>query len=179
MESGTGPKRCSRAKGRWGGWCVAASFYLYDVFLRLTVDIVTSQLQRDFALDADGVSALFASSFFYAYAATQLPVGVLLDRAGPRRTIAGAALLSAAGCFMFAGAHAAWVGALARVISGLGCGCGWLGAIKVTRVHRQDTHSTQCHCSDVPTRQRGGLVSDLQLKPSLIRLAGASPRWQH
>jgi fucose permease len=118
---------------RWGGWAVAAFFYLFDVFLRLTVDVCTSKLQAEFGLSAAAVSGAFSSSFFYGYAAMQLPIGILLDRLGPRATIALASLVSGAGCLLFSCAHSTAVGAVARVISGVGCGCGWLGAVKVTR----------------------------------------------
>ena len=118
---------------RWGGWAVAGAFYLFDAFLRLTVDVVTSELQAEFSLTADAVSAAFSSSFFYGYAAMQIPVGYLLDRLGPRHTIIIAALLSAAGSLVFSVSNVTWVGALARALSGVGCGCGWLGAVKVTR----------------------------------------------
>jgi MFS family permease len=118
---------------QWGGWCVAGLFYLFDVFLRLTVDVITSELQAEFTLSADGVSSAFSSSFFYGYAAMQMPVGFFLDRIGPRWTILLASLLSCFGCVLFSCADTVWVGTVARVVSGIGCGCGWLGAVKVTR----------------------------------------------
>jgi MFS family permease len=118
---------------QWLGWMVAGSFYLYDVFLRLTCDVITSKLQADFNLNADQVSASFSSSFFYGYAAMQLPVGYLIDTIGPRYTIIIASLLSGFGCVLFSFAESVYIGILARVLSGIGCGCGWLGAVKVTR----------------------------------------------
>lgn len=128
------PSCCKRHRGsQWGGWAVAAAFYLFDVFLRLTVNVVTSKLQEEFNLTAAAVSAAFSSSFFYAYAAGQIPVGFALDVLGPRATIALASLLSAAGCVLFSCAETETVGMVARIISGFGCGCGWLGAVKVTR----------------------------------------------
>ena len=109
---------------RWAGWLVAGTFYLFDVFLRLTCDVITSQLQADFNLSADAVSAAFASSFFYGYAAMQIPVGILLDKLGARYTIILASLLSCVGCLLFSFAETIVVGTIARVISGIGCGCG-------------------------------------------------------
>ena len=131
-SSTTPPLRRHRGS-QWGGWAVAASFYLFDVFLRLTVNVVTSKLQKEFDLSAAEVSAAFSSSFFYAYAAGQIPVGFALDFLGPRATIVGASLLSCVGCVLFSFAESAAVGTAARIISGVGCGCGWLGAVKVTR----------------------------------------------
>lgn len=115
------------------GWVVAAMFYLFDVFLRLTVDVVTAKLQVDFNLSAQAISTAFSSSFFYGYAAMQIPVGTLLDQLGPKKTIICASLLSSFGCVLFSFATTTRVGTVARVLSGVGCGCGWLGAVKVTR----------------------------------------------
>eukprot|EP00164_Ancoracysta_twista_P011423 GFYU01017597.1.p1 GENE.GFYU01017597.1~~GFYU01017597.1.p1 ORF type:complete len:537 (-),score=73.76 GFYU01017597.1:18-1628(-) len=138
----TGPNQGSRKSDdtrrkkrwrAWAGWGVGASLYLFDLFLRLTIDVTTSTLQSVFQLGASEVSSAFASSFFYAYAVVQLPMGLLLDRLGPRITICLASLLCVIGCFLFSIAETVAMGTFARIIQGVGCGCGWLGALKVTR----------------------------------------------
>ena len=35
---------------------------------------------------------------------------------------------------LFSFAKLPWVGLVGRILTGVGCGCGWLGAIKVCRV---------------------------------------------
>ena len=117
----------------WASWAVAAAFYLFDVFLRLSTDVVTEDLQRDFGAGADTVASAFGASFFYAYAAVQLLVGVCLDKAGPRATLCACALLAGGGAVVFGFAPTIAVGTIGRVISGIGCGAGWLGAVKVVR----------------------------------------------
>jgi hypothetical protein len=112
---------------------VAASFYLFDVFLRLSTDVVTDDLQRDFGVGKDAVASAFGASFFYAYAAVQLLVGVFLDKAGPRATICVCALLAGGGAVVFGFAPTVAVGTIGRVLSGIGSGAGWLGAVKVVR----------------------------------------------
>ena len=79
------------------GWIVAATFYLYDVFIRLSVNVTVGDLESEFNITASGVTSYFSSSFFYAYAAVQLPVGIGLDFLGPRFTLMGASLLCAFG----------------------------------------------------------------------------------
>ena len=128
------PRQRTRAPWRrWAGWGVAVAFYMFDLLLRLAPNVVTLKLQRDFDLGAAAVSAAFGSSFFYAYAAVQFPVGWLLDRLGASRTIALAALLAGGGALLFASARTVAVGTAARSLSGLGCGAGWLGAVKMIR----------------------------------------------
>mmetsp|Transcript_34738 Transcript_34738/g.79247 ORF Transcript_34738/g.79247 Transcript_34738/m.79247 type:complete len:455 (+) Transcript_34738:93-1457(+) len=146
---------------RWGGWTVAALFYLYDVMCRLSVNVVEIDVQRNFDIGAGTVSAVFGSSFFYGYAAVQLWIGFALDGLGPKRTIFLSAMLSCGGTFLFGIAHTVWLGTLARVISGIGCGCGWLGAIKVCR----NSFGTDSHTARIMIATTcalgglGGLVS--------------------
>jgi MFS family permease len=56
---------------------------------------------RDFAVGA-AVLGNMSAAYFYGYAGMQIPVGILLDRFGPRRLITIAALCCAGGCVLFA-----------------------------------------------------------------------------
>ena len=71
---------------RWLGWGVSALFFCFDVFARLTIDVIRDTLQSEFDLTASTVTTYFGSSFFYAYAAMQIPMGFGLDALGPRKT---------------------------------------------------------------------------------------------
>ena len=68
----------------------SAAFFLFDVFLRLTTDVVAEDFSRDFGLDADALSPACSTPFFLSYAVVQLPGGFTLDRFRPRRTLAAA-----------------------------------------------------------------------------------------
>jgi MFS family permease len=56
---------------------------------------------RDFAASGTVVGYLLAA-YFYAYALMQIPVGVLMDRCGPRRLLNAAALIAALDSAVFA-----------------------------------------------------------------------------
>ena len=116
------------------GWLVASSFYLCDVFLRLSVDVVTNDVQREFNMTAQQVSSAFGSSFFWSYAAMQLPIGWTLDALGPRRTLFSCALLCGIGSLGFGISKSIASGVIARVVMGMASSGGWLGALKVARM---------------------------------------------
>ncbi len=116
------------------GWLVASSFYLCDVFLRLSVDVVTNDVQREFNMTAEEVSSAFGSSFFWSYALMQIPAGWLLDAVGPSRTISGCALLCGFASLGFGYSRTAASGIIARIVMGLASSGGWLGALKVSRL---------------------------------------------
>ena len=115
------------------GWAVASAFYLCDLFLRLSVDVVRADIQREFNMTASRVSSAFGSSFFWSYAAMQLPIGWILDVLGPSRTIASCSFLAATASIAFGFAKTVTFGVLARVLMGIASSAGWLGALKVAR----------------------------------------------
>ncbi|HSO61652.1 MAG TPA: MFS transporter, partial [Desulfobacterales bacterium] len=73
---------------------------------------------------------LLTSAYFVSFAAFQLPLGVMLDRFGPRRVAAGLLVFAAAGAMMFGmagGLSGLFVG---RALIGLGVSAGYMAAIK-------------------------------------------------
>lgn len=78
---------------------------------------------REFGLSAGGLG-LLSGIYFFAFALFQLPLGVLLDRYGPRRVNATLLLVAAAGGLWFSLSRSAAELTLARALIGLGVsGC--------------------------------------------------------
>lgn len=78
---------------------------------------------REFELSAGGLG-LLSGIYFFAFALFQLPLGVLLDRYGPRRVNATLLLVAAAGGLWFSLARSTVELTLARALIGLGVsGC--------------------------------------------------------
>jgi MFS family permease len=63
--------------------------------------VMVGELMRDFSVGA-AVLGHLSAAYFYGYAGMQIPVGLLLDRFGPRRLMTVAALVCAGGCVLFA-----------------------------------------------------------------------------
>ena len=78
---------------------------------------------RDYGLSAAGLG-LLSGIYFFSFALFQLPLGVLLDRYGPRRVNASLLMVAAAGGLWFALAGSTLELTLARALIGLGVsGC--------------------------------------------------------
>src|SRR5579884_3613957 len=75
----------------WLVCCLGALFYCYEYFLRISPSVMTQDLMRVYHLDAAMLGNL-AAFYYYAYTPMQLPVGVLMDRFGPRRLLVFACL---------------------------------------------------------------------------------------
>jgi MFS family permease len=78
----------------------AAGYFLSYLF-RTVNAVLSPYLARDLGLDAAALG-LLTSAYFIAFAAAQLPLGLLLDRFGPRRVETGLLLLAAVGAALFA-----------------------------------------------------------------------------
>ena len=75
-------------RGRaWAIYFVCICCYMLSMFYRVSVTVISPQLSADLGLDAARLSDLSAA-FFYAFAAAQIPLGLMLDRWGTRRVMA-------------------------------------------------------------------------------------------
>jgi MFS family permease len=102
----------------------------FSMFYRVTNAVIAPDLVRDFNLDAERLGML-GSAFFYAFALFQIPIGILLDRIGPRRVMAFCALVGAAGAFVFASAGSYLTAFIGRVLLGIGMASAFVGSFKV------------------------------------------------
>jgi MFS family permease len=106
----------------------AVGFYLTNLFRTINA-LISDQLTSDLALGAADLG-LLTSVYFLTFAAAQIPIGILLDRYGPRR-VESALLLVAAGGAAFFGASQAFVPlVLARALIGLGVAAALTAGVK-------------------------------------------------
>ena len=117
----------------WRGYlafALAACFFGHEFVQRVSTSILVSELMAEFSVGGAVLGSLSAF-YFYAYAGMQIPVGVLMDRFGPRRLMSVAAAVSAAGALIFATAQAIEFAYLGRAMIGLGASFSWIGALTV------------------------------------------------
>jgi predicted MFS family arabinose efflux permease len=81
--------------------------------------VLAPTLVAEFGLSAGGLG-LLSSMYFLSFALCQLPVGVAMDRFGPRRVNAALLLVAAAGGAWFASAESAAAAIAARALIGVG-----------------------------------------------------------
>ena len=81
--------------------------------------VLAPTLVAEFGLSASGLG-LLSSMYFFSFALCQLPVGVAMDRYGPRRVNAALLLVAAAGGAWFAHAETAATAMAARALIGVG-----------------------------------------------------------
>jgi predicted MFS family arabinose efflux permease len=94
--------------------------YVLSQFYRAFLAIVAGDLSRDLGLDAADLGALSAI-WFATFAVAQFPVGMALDRAGPRRTMAGFMTMAVAGAAWLSQARGFPECLAAMALIGIGC----------------------------------------------------------
>jgi MFS family permease len=117
---------------------VAVFFYVFLPFalghylsslLRNVNAVLAPSLVGSLAL-TPGQLGLLTSAFFFSFALVQLPVGIALDRYGPRKVQLVLMLLGALGVLMFAKGHNFTQLVLARAVMGFGLGGCFMSAVK-------------------------------------------------
>jgi MFS family permease len=103
--------------------------YFLSYLYRVVNAVIAPDLVRDVGLDANHLG-LLTSAYFLTFAAFQLPLGILLDRFGPRRTEATLLLFAAAGAFVFGLADSAAGLIAGRALIGLGVSACLMAAFK-------------------------------------------------
>ena len=109
---------------------LAAGYFLSYLFRNVN-GVVAGDIMRDLGIGADALG-LLTSVYFLTFAAAQLPVGVLLDRYGPRRIQCALFLFAAVGAGLCA-LHSGFVGLLlGRALIGLGTAGGLVAGLKAS-----------------------------------------------
>jgi predicted MFS family arabinose efflux permease len=106
-----------------------ASGYFMSYLLRAVNAVVAPDIVKDVGL-SPGQLGLLTAAYLGAFALFQLPLGVLLDRYGPRKVQSGLLTLAALGCLAFAAAPG-FAGLLAaRALIGFGFSAGLMASYK-------------------------------------------------
>lgn len=106
-----------------------AGGYFLSYLFRSTNAVIAPQLIAEIGLDA-GDLGLLTSTYFLAFAGFQLPLGLLLDRYGPRRVQSALLLSAALGAALFALGDSLLTLAIARGFIGLGVAGGLMASFK-------------------------------------------------
>lgn len=109
-------------------WGLAAAFYLFGFFQRVLPASLADLLMRDFALSAVALGNLSAL-YYYAYAAVQLPTGVLVHRLGPARLLLAGSVLAGIGALLFALGSSMLVAGAGRALIGVAHGVAWVSML--------------------------------------------------
>lgn len=117
-------------RNRWSLFIILAVQYLIVYFHRVSPAVVAQDLVASFGISATALGVL-ASAYFYSYAFMQIPVGVLSDSWGPKKTIILFSLIASAGVIGFGLAPNFGLAVAARAVVGLGLAAVFVSTMKI------------------------------------------------
>ena len=106
----------------------AAGYFLSYLF-RVVNAVIAPDLIHDVGASSSQLGMLTAT-YFLTFAAFQLPLGILLDRFGPRRVEAMLLVVAALGAFVFSRAETIWGLVCGRALIGFGVSACLMAAFK-------------------------------------------------
>lgn len=117
----------------WMIWIIASIFYAYQYILRVMPNILLDDIMQRFSIDA-ATFGQFSGVYYLGYSLMHLPIGIMLDRYGPRKVMSLCMLITVAGLtpLIFAD-H--WVfPIIGRFLIGIGSSAAILGVFKIIRM---------------------------------------------
>ena len=139
----------------------AAGYFLSYLFRTINGPI-SDRLVQEFGLGPQNLGAL-TSLYFLAFAAFQIPAGLLIDRHGPRRVQAGLLLVAALGAAAFAVASGPATLMLGRALIGLGASAALVTGLKAIVLWLPEARRTSANALLVTCGGLGATASTVPL----------------
>lgn len=114
-------------------WFVASLSYAYQYIIRVLPNILLLDITEIFNIDA-ALYGQFSGLYYIGYAAAHIPIGIMLDRYGPKKVMCICILLNVLGLLPLLYSDN-WLLLIAgRILIGIGSAAAILGVFKVIRM---------------------------------------------
>ncbi len=117
----------------WGIWIIASLFYAYQYILRVMPNIMLDNFIQQFHIDTV-VFGQFSGIYYLGYSLIHLPIGIMLDRFGPRKVMTACILLTVLGLMPLLFAEQWTYPLIGRLLIGMGSSAAILGTFKIIRI---------------------------------------------
>ena len=110
---------------------MGALFYCYEFVLRIVPGALQGELSEAFGHISAATFGQLAALYYFAYSPMQMPVGMLMDRFGPRRLLSFACLCCTFGSFLFSYSSSLMIAGTGRFLVGLGSSFAFVGVLSL------------------------------------------------
>src|SRR5690348_3965634 len=117
----------------WFVWVIASIFYAYQYVLRVMPNIMMDDIMQRFHIDAT-VFGQFSGIYYLGYSLMHLPIGIMLDRFGPRKVMTVCILLPVVGLLPLIFSENWYYPLVGRALIGVGSSAAILGTFKIIRM---------------------------------------------
>ena len=114
-------------------WLVVSFFYAYQYIIRVLPNLLMPEITQKFALTPSQFGQ-FSGIYYIGYAIMHIPLGIALDRVGPKKILPLCVLLTTIGIFSLVFASHWSFPIVGRLLMGIGSSAAILGVFKIIRV---------------------------------------------
>lgn len=123
----------------WLVWIIVSIFYSFQYVLRVMPNIMMDDLTQQFHIDSAAFGQ-FSGVYYLGYSLMHLPIGIMLDRVGPKKVMTGCILLTVIGLLPILYSDHWIYPLLGRALIGVGSSAAILGTFKVIRMSFQERY---------------------------------------
>lgn len=139
MTPNVNPQQSRLVRLRWTAFVLVVLAYMLSFFQRMAPAALAGELQQAFSASAVALGGL-AASYFYVYAALQIPTGVMVDTFGVRKLVAVGGLIAGIGSMVFATADTLTTAIAGRALVGLGVSAMFVAMMKLNAAWFYERH---------------------------------------
>jgi predicted MFS family arabinose efflux permease len=126
----------------WTIWGIASIFYAYQYILRVMPNIMLDEIMLQFNFTAVTFGQ-FSGIYYIGYSLMHLPIGIMLDRYGPRNVMTTCILMTVIGLLPIMFAEHWLYPIIGRALIGIGSSAAILGTFKIIRLTFKEAHFTR------------------------------------
>lgn len=126
----------------WILWLIASIFYSYQYILRVMPSIMLTDISQRFDIDS-ALFGQFSGVYYLGYAFFHIPIGIMLDRFGPRKVMSVCILLTVIGMLPILFSHNWTYPVIGRALVGIGSSAAILGTFKIIRLRFSEQRFTR------------------------------------
>lgn len=117
----------------WFIWFLASFFYAYQYILRVLPNIMMPDIMQKYQIDA-ALFGQYSGLYYIGYAGMHIPLGLMLDKYGPKKVLPVCMVLTVAGLLPLLISDLWIYPILGRCLMGIGSSAAILGVFKVIRM---------------------------------------------
>lgn len=126
----------------WAMWLIVSIFYAYQYILRVMPNIMMDNILQQFSIDT-ATFGQFSGIYYIGYSLMHLPIGIMLDRFGPKKVLPICILMTVIGLLPIIFAEYWVYPIIGRALIGMGSSAAILGSFKVIRLAFSEDHFTR------------------------------------
>ncbi|MCM1001353.1 MAG: MFS transporter [Wolbachia endosymbiont of Melophagus ovinus] len=143
-------------------WLLASLFYAYQYILRVIPNIIAPELITKFNISITDVGQ-FSGLYYVGYTLAHIPVGLFLDRSGPKLVLPICTILTFAGTLPLICFDEWYLSILGRIIVGIGSSASAIGIFKVASMYFSQEKSARMASLSIIIGLLGAIYGGLPL----------------